>query len=167
MVQSYFDCTFLLPNLLTASTHHINHKSAAYIPRSARGLGCALNGALARCVAAAGAERPCPRSPARWRSPPAPCFQRSVVRLGCPCGAGRAATPLLRWRLPFGRRPRYSLRPLTWSIVRCRRRRGARLPPVPPAALSLPSRYAGGSLQRLGFGAPSVLWALGESGSGL
>ena len=41
MVQSNFDCTFLLPDLLTASTHHINHKSPAYIPRSAREFGFA------------------------------------------------------------------------------------------------------------------------------
>ena len=105
---------------------------SADIPRYARGLGCAFNGALARRVAAAGAKRPCPRSPTRWRSPTAPCFQRSVVRLGWPCGGGRAPSPLSRWRLPVGRRPRWSLRSLTWSISRRRWLRGASLPPQSP-----------------------------------
>ena len=91
MVQSYFDCTFLLPNLLTASTHHINHKSAAYIPRYARVIGCAFNCAPARCVAAAGATRPCPRSPARWRSPTAPCFQLLRCRFPPALRVGRSS----------------------------------------------------------------------------
>ena len=41
MVQSNFDCTFLLLDFLTGSTHHINRKSPAHIPRSTREFGFA------------------------------------------------------------------------------------------------------------------------------
>ena len=57
---------------------------------------------------------------------------RSLVRLGWPCGVGGRSLPFPRRRSPFRSAPPLVAPLAPWSIVRCRRLRGARLPPQSP-----------------------------------
>ena len=92
---------------------------------------------------------------------------RSLVRGGWPCGVGARSLPFPRRRSPCRSAPPLVAPLASWSIVRCRRLRGASLPPQSPccgvASLARWARVA----SPLGFKPPASLQVGRESGCAL